>query len=92
MRAPIKDRTLSAGCYRENSCLASIDGDEKYIYHFGNRAEEVFDLSKDPQEKTNLAEERDKDYLEDRRYDLLAWQARITASYERQALEQTSPE
>ena len=92
MRAPIKDRTLSAGCYRESSCLASIDGDQKYIYHFGNRPEEVFDLSKDPQEKTNLAEERDKDALEDRRYDLLAWQARVMASYERQALEQTGPE
>ena len=90
MLSPIKDRTLKAGCYRENTCLASIDGDEKYIYHFGNQAEEVFNLSKDPQEQHNLAGEWSREKLKDHRYDLLAWQARITASYQRQALEETN--
>ncbi len=92
MLSPIKDRTLIASCYRESSCLASIKGDEKYIYHFGNRSEEVFDLSKDPLEKNNIAEKQDKEKLKSRRYDLLAWQARVNALYARQALEQTNAE
>jgi lipoteichoic acid synthase len=42
---PPKDRTLMAGCWYERECLASIEGDEKYIYHYGDEPEELFDLS-----------------------------------------------
>ncbi len=62
-----KDRTLMASCISRSSCLASIEGSEKYIYHFGERPEEVFDLSKDPLERRNLVSERSKEELDERR-------------------------
>ncbi|MDP9478512.1 MAG: sulfatase-like hydrolase/transferase [Actinomycetota bacterium] len=77
-----EDRTLMAACWYENECLASIRGDEKYVYHYGDRPEEVFDLSEDPREKRNLAEGRDEAWLEERREEVLGWAARVEAAYD----------
>ena len=74
------DRTLRFSCYHEDSCLASISGDHKYIYHYGNRPEELFDLSEDPLEEDNLANEHPEE-VEQRRKDVLAWRSRIDAVY-----------
>jgi phosphoglycerol transferase MdoB-like AlkP superfamily enzyme len=52
-----EDRTLRFSCFHESTCLASIQGSEKYIYHYDNQPEELFDLSEDPLEKRNLANE-----------------------------------
>jgi lipoteichoic acid synthase len=79
---PPEDRTLVASCYHERTCLAAIEGDEKYIYHFGNRDEEFFDLSKDPHERENVIGERDREEVEDLRYEVLAWEAKVKAIYE----------
>jgi len=49
------DHTLMFSCFHESKCLASIQGSEKYIYHYDNQPEELFDLSEDPLEKRNLA-------------------------------------
>ncbi len=73
-------RTLMFSCFNKNKFLASIRGYEKYIYHYGNQPDEFFDLSKDPLEKHNLADERAKEAGE-RREDLLAWRSRINATY-----------
>ncbi len=54
---------------------------EKYIYHYGNRPEEVFDLSKDPLEEHNLADEYGEEDLDKRRRGLFAWLSRIEAQY-----------
>jgi lipoteichoic acid synthase len=76
-----KDRTLNFSCFHENQCLASIKGSEKYIYHYGNQPEELFDLSKDPLEKNNLASERSKEEMDKRRQDLLEWRSSVNAEY-----------
>ena len=77
-----KNRTLMAGCWYARECLASIEGDEKYIYHYGDEPDELFDLSEDPLERNNLADERPEKALQERRRELLAWAARVEAAYE----------
>ncbi len=81
-----------ASCYHERTCLASIKGDEKYIYHYGNRGDEYFDLSEDPYEKNNIIGRQDEEEIQALRNDLLAWEAQVRASYEqrRQAEETAS--
>ena len=84
MLSPPEDPKLMASCYHERTCLASIDGDQKYIYSYGNRGEEYYDLSEDPKEQKNLIEEQGDKKIEDLRDDLLAWEARVESSYEQQ--------
>jgi arylsulfatase A-like enzyme len=76
-----EDRTLRFDCFHEETCLASIQGNEKYIYHYNNQPEEIFDLSKDPLEKHNLASERSVEEMDKRREDLLKWRSSIDATY-----------
>jgi lipoteichoic acid synthase len=64
-----------------NRHLASIKGVEKYIYHYDNQPEEVFDLSKDPQEQRNLAGEISEEELAKRRDELLKWHSGVNATY-----------
>ena len=85
MLSPPEHRTLIASCYHEHTCLASIRGDEKYIYHYGNMADEYFDLSSDPYERDNIIEQQSEEKIQSLRDDLLSWESRVTASYERQA-------
>ena len=87
------DRTLMASCYQEQTCLASIKNGEKYIYSYGNRGEEYYDLTRDPKEQHNLIEEQDKKRIDRLRNDLLRWQAKVDAAYEeRRESVETSPE
>jgi arylsulfatase A-like enzyme len=74
------DRTLMASCWNAAGCLASIKGTEKYIYHFDDKPEELFDLSKDPTEKNNLAAKNPEE-VEKRRQELLEWRADIHSKY-----------
>jgi lipoteichoic acid synthase len=82
--SPPEDRKLVASCYHERTCLASIEGDEKYIYSYGNRGEEYYDLSEDPLEKKNIIDEQPDGKIEDLRDDLLTWEARVESSYDQQ--------
>ncbi|WP_166398700.1 LTA synthase family protein [Rubrobacter marinus] len=70
-----EDRTVMSSCWNEDGCLASIKGDVKYIHHFGDKPDEVYDLSEDPLEKDNLAEER-PEVARERLPELLEWHAR----------------
>jgi arylsulfatase A-like enzyme len=81
LREPPEDRTLRFSCITDRKCMASIEGDEKYIYHYADQPEEVFDLSKDPLEKTNLASEYSAEDLDKWRKDLLAWRSSVNAMY-----------
>ena len=82
--SPPEDRALKVSCYHERTCLASIDGDQKYIYSYGNRGEEYYDLSEDPKERNNIVEEQPDGKIDDLRDDLLAWEARVESSYDQQ--------
>jgi len=82
--SPPEDRTLKMSCYHERTCLASIEGDEKYIYSYGNRGEEYYDLSADPNEQNNLIDEQPEGKIDKLRDDLLRWEARVDDSYEQQ--------
>jgi lipoteichoic acid synthase len=75
------DRTLMFSCISARECLASIKGDEKYIYHYGNQPQEVFNLSKDPLEERNLAVLHSDEDLDRRRQNLLTWYSRVNAQY-----------
>ncbi|QIN84539.1 sulfatase-like hydrolase/transferase [Rubrobacter tropicus] len=77
-----EDRTLKAACWYEDECLASIKGDRKFIYNYGDRPDEAYDLSADPDEKNNLADGRDAGWLKERRDELLRWAAEVEAAYE----------
>jgi lipoteichoic acid synthase len=76
-----EDRTLRFSCITDRKCLASIRGTEKYIYHYDNQPDEVFDLSEDPMESTNLAGRRSVEELNRLRGDLLAWHSGVNAGY-----------
>src|SRR5215210_120496 len=82
-----KDRTFMFSCWNESGCLASLKGTEKYIYHFEDRPEEIFDLSEDPSERRNLAGQRSPEELEKRRNELLKWRAKVNAEYGMQSSE-----
>lgn len=75
-----EDRTLHFNCWMSERCMASLTGSEKYIYNYANQPDQIYDLSEDPLEQTNLADERQKE-AEQRRSELLAWRSRIDAMY-----------
>ena len=81
LHEPPEDRTLFFSCISNRECLASIKGTEKYIYHYSNQPEEVYDLSQDLFEEHNLADEYSREELEKRREELFAWLSRIEAQY-----------
>jgi lipoteichoic acid synthase len=76
-----EDRTLMFSCISSLKCLASIKGVEKYIYHYDNQPEEVFNLSEDPLEEHNLADEYSNEDLGKWREDLLAWVSSVNSKY-----------
>jgi lipoteichoic acid synthase len=81
---PDESRTLFFSCFDDYRCLASLKGEEKYIYFFGNQPEEVYDLSSDPSESNDLAGELDDKELEDRRKEVLTWYSQVNGMYEKQ--------
>jgi hypothetical protein len=61
--------------------MASLRSSEKYIYHYGNQPDELFDISKDPFERKNLADGLGSEELDNRREDLLKWRSGVNATY-----------
>jgi lipoteichoic acid synthase len=78
-----EDRILFFGCRPDLLSAARIQGQQKYIYHFGNRPEEYYDLKKDPLEKNNLIGKVGEKELDRYRSEALAWHAEATATYAR---------
>jgi len=59
-----------------------MEDNKKYIYHYGNKADEFFNLTTDPQERNNIADQQPDKELKERRQDLLVWQATVNKIYE----------
>ena len=76
-----EDRYLFFSCFHEDTCLAGIEGNEEYVYHYGNRPDEIFDLSNDPLEQNSLADDYTREELGKRRDELLKWQTGVNATY-----------
>ncbi|HEY5786391.1 MAG TPA: sulfatase-like hydrolase/transferase [Microlunatus sp.] len=72
---------VRVACQSDNRCLAQIDGTTKYVHHFGNRPDEVFDLADDPDERHNLIADVDPERLKALRSDLLHWRSEVRAEY-----------
>ena len=72
---------MRVACQSDNRCLASIEGSTKYVHHFGNRPDEVFDLATDPDERDNRIAEVDPERLKALRADLLHWRSDVRAEY-----------
>jgi phosphoglycerol transferase MdoB-like AlkP superfamily enzyme len=81
LREPPEDRTLMFSCFHDKACSASLKGTEKYIYHYGNQPDELFDLSEDPLEENNLTSERGREELDERRREILQWRSSVNAAY-----------
>ena len=81
-----KERRLFAHCWYERRCMATIEGDRKYIDHFGTQPAELFDLSKDPLERTSLYQSPEQVALEHKA--LSAWRANVNAFYKTYHLEE----
>ncbi|HEX2097511.1 MAG TPA: hypothetical protein VHF46_00435, partial [Rubrobacteraceae bacterium] len=75
-----EERTLMFSSFNKDKYLASIQGFRKYIYHYGNQPDELYDLTKDPYEERNIADERAEEARE-RCDELLAWRLRLNAIY-----------
>ena len=76
-----EDRIIRANCIGDRKCMSSIKGHEKYIYHYDKLPDEFFDLSEDPLEKRDVASDRGKEELDERREDLLEWRRRDDTEY-----------
>jgi hypothetical protein len=81
LRPVPEDRIVRANCIGDRKCMASIKGHEKYIYHYDKLPDEFFDLSEDPLEQNDLADERGQEEMDERREDLLEWRRRDDADY-----------
>ncbi len=80
---PDKNRTLYFSCWDDYNCLASLKGDKKYIYFFGNKPQEFYNIAKDPYERHDLAPEESKETLKKRRLDVLSWYSKINTLYKK---------
>lgn len=77
-----ENRTLYSNCRPDRLCMSSTRGYEKYIYHYGQKPSEFYNLRKDPLEQNNLAGRVGKKELDRRREDLLRWHEESAALFE----------
>lgn len=52
--APGRESAI-ASCWYDDWCVANVDKRYKYIFNFGEKKEELYDIETDPEEKVNIA-------------------------------------
>ena len=72
-----RERLHFSFCYHERTCSAVVHQNSKYIFHFGIKPDERFDLAMDPSEKRSLALGAD---IESRRK-ILSWRDGVRELY-----------
>src|SRR5215212_7958393 len=80
---PDENRTLFFSCFDDYRCLASLKRNQKYVYFFGNQPEQAYDLSSDPSESNDLADQLGDEDLKKWRTEVLAWYSRVNAMCEK---------
>ncbi|WP_077685082.1 LTA synthase family protein [Tessaracoccus aquimaris] len=70
-----------ATCYARGRCAATMDGDMKVIHHFGDRRDEVYDLSVDPYETNDLAAGTDSGWVSEQSDIALKWYLEAENAY-----------
>ncbi len=80
LQPPLPDRMIRSACYGDDSCLASLQGDLKFIDHKTRKPDELFDLRSDPLELHNLAAQH-PEVVTERRADVRAWDEELRAHY-----------
>ena len=75
------DRTLHMSCSCEDNCLASVQGDSKFIYYQWRHAPELFDLATDPLELHDLSGAF-PGVVQARQAEVLEWDRRIRSFYD----------
>ena len=78
------NRKLFFSCWYEKQCMAMRHGPLKFIYHYGRRPMELYDLARDPRERRDLASNSTKYRPRLKRVarDLLRWRARVNHVYD----------
>ena len=74
-------RTLFSQCRPDRLCASSLRDDSRYIYNYGKKPDELYDVSEDPDQSNNLAGETDQRVLDERREEILRWDARSEAAF-----------
>ena len=72
---------VNVTCFENSRCLARLVGDLKYVHHFGDRRDEVFDLVTDPTERHDLYRSTDPDWLAQQRAAVLRWRLSVEQIY-----------
>ncbi|WHZ10606.1 MAG: hypothetical protein OJF60_001045 [Burkholderiaceae bacterium] len=84
------DRKLFFSSSIEWSALGMRDGRFKYIYHFGRKPMEVYDLASDPDEEHPLQDIRKKQIAQAQQ-DMLQWQAAAELSLDARPADPSNP-
>lgn len=74
------ERIVHSACNGENSCLASVQGDLKFIDHAGRRPDELFDLKSDPAERHDLSAAM-PEVMAKRKAEVRSWDEEVKARY-----------
>ncbi|NND72747.1 MAG: sulfatase-like hydrolase/transferase [Rhodothermales bacterium] len=78
------DRTLYMAGWLENQSMAMRTGKMKYIYRFRRSPAEYYDLSVDPEEKTNLTGDLTDEARAAIEMEALQWRAAVNRTYDLQ--------
>ena len=84
MLKPRKDYKLFMDCWHERKCAGYVDdGHYKYIHHFEEKPDEVFNMKSDPLEKKNIISEFSQDQVRAMKQNTLDWYKSIENLYSR---------